>query len=222
MSRLLICVFSLLLPAAAMAQEEDQELWLTGGASVKLGEGTKFEFDTVSRFGNDAGGLYEIEINTLIAHEIAKGVTIGGGYVRNVNYSRGTVTRTEDRLRVQLGLSGNAGAVRLSGRLRVEQRWRTGGDDIGYRFRPQIKAALPLGESPFSLVGSHESLIPLNDTDWGEQAGYDRMRNMVGVNWKASKLLSIEAGYLNQYRFGRGGDRDVMDHALAMSVGLSF
>ena len=222
MSRLLICVVPLLLPTAVMAHEEDQELWLTGAASVKLGEGTKFEFDTVSRFGNDPGGLYEVEINTLIAHEVAKGVTIGGGYVRNINYSRGTVTRTEDRLRAQIGLSGNAGAVKLSGRLRIEQRWRSDGDDTGYRFRPQIKATLPLGKSDFSLVASHESLIPLNDTDWGEEAGYDRMRNMVGVNWKASKLLSIEAGYLNQYRFGSGGDRDVMDHALAMGISVSF
>lgn len=222
MSRLLICVFSLLLPTAALAQEEDQELWLTGAASVKLGERTKFEFDTVSRFGNDPGGLYEVEINTLVAHEVAKGITIGGGYVRNINYSRGTVTRTEDRLRAQVGLSGNAGSVKLSGRLRIEQRWRSDGDDTGYRLRPQIKATLPFGDSDFSLVGSHESLIPLNDTDWGEEAGYDRMRNFVGVNWKASKLVSIETGYLNQYRFGRGGDRDVMDHALAVSVGLSL
>jgi hypothetical protein len=222
MPRLLLCLFALLLPATALAQEEDQELWLTGAASVALGEDTKFEFDTVSRFGNDPGGLYEVEINTLIAHEIAKGVTIGGGYVRNINYSRGTVTRTEDRLRVQLGLSGKAGAVKLSGRMRMENRWRSDGDDTGYRLRPQIKASLPIGDSPFSLVGSHESLIPLNDTDWGEEAGYDRMRNLVGVNWKASKLLSIEAGYLNQYRFGRGGDRDVMDHALSVSVGLSL
>lgn len=222
MSRLLLCLFALFLPAAALAQEEDQELWLTGAASVPLGEDTKFEFDTVSRFGNDPGGLYEIEINTLIAHEVTKGVTIGGGYVRNINYSRGTVTRTEDRLRVQIGLSDTVGAVKLSGRVRLENRWRSDGDDTGYRLRPQIKATLPLGDSDFSLVGSHESLIPLNDTDWGEEAGYDRMRNMVGVNWKASKLVSIETGYLNQYRFGRGGDRDVMDHALAVSVGLSL
>lgn len=222
MSRLLLCLFTLLLPAAALAQEEDQELWLTGAINVPLGEETKFEFDTVSRFGNDPGGLYEIEINTLIAHQVAKGVTIGGGYVRNINYSRGTVTRTEDRLRVQVGLSGAAGAVKLSGRVRLENRWRSDGDDTGYRLRPQIKATLPLGESAFSLVGSHESLIPLNDTDWGEEAGYDRMRNFVGVNWKASKQVAIEAGYLNQYRFGRGGDRDVMDHALAVTVGLSL
>ena len=223
MSRLLICAFPLLLlPTAAMAQDHDSELWITGSAKIAVSDPTDVEFESINRFSDDSGGLYEIELAGSVAHEISKGVTLGGGYVRVVNYSRGKVTRTEDRFRVQLGLSGNAGPFKLSGRMRLEHRSRSDGDDTGYRLRPQIKASLPLGKSDFSLVGSHESLIALNDTDWGEKAGYDRMRNMVGVNWKASKLLSIEGGYLNQYRFARGNSRDTMDHALAVTVGLSL
>eukprot|EP01136_Pigoraptor_vietnamica_P022664 Opistho-1_new@74061 len=223
MSRLLICAFPLLLlPAAAMAQDHDSELRITGSAKIAVADPTDIEFESINRFSDDSGGLYEIELAGGLAQEVAKGVTIGGAYVRVVNYSRGTVTRTEDRFRVQLGLAGNAGPFKLSGRMRLEHRSRSDGDDTGYRLRPQIKAALPLGKSDFSLVGSHESLIVLNDTDWGEKAGYDRMRNMIGVSWKASKLLSIEAGYLNQYRFVRGSSRDTMDHALSVSVGLSL
>lgn len=219
--RSILLAIPILIATPALAQEEDQELWLTGAAKVGLGEDTAFEFDTVARFGNDPGGLYEVEINTLIAHKLTDSITIGGGYVRNINYSRGLVTRTENRWRAQVGLSGSAGKIKLSGRMRIEYRRRSDGDDTGYRLRPQIKATLPVG-GPFSLVASHESLIPLNDTDWGEVAGYDRMRNMAGVSWKASDAISIEAGYLNQYRFGRGGNRDTMDHALALSVGFSL
>lgn len=221
MRSILLAVPLALIAAPALAQEEDQELWLTGAAKLGLAKDLAFEFDTVARWGEDAGGLYEVEINTLIAHKLTKSVTIGGGYVRNVNYSRGEVTRTEDRLRAQVALSGSAGPVKLSGRMRLEYRRRSDGDDTGYRLRPQFKATLPIG-GPFSLVASHESMIPLNDTDWGEVAGIDRVRNMVGVNWQASDMIAIEAGYLNQYRFGTDGDRDTMDHALAVSVALTL
>lgn len=222
MRSILLALPLALAASPALAQEEDSELWLTGGGSVAVGEKTEIDFESVNRFSDDSGGLYEIELMGGVTQEVAKGLTLHGGYVRVVNYSRGTVTRTEDRFRIQLGLSRTLGTVKLSGRVRLEHRSRSDGDDTGYRLRPQIKASLPLGESDFSLVGSHESLIPLNDTDWGEEGGYDRMRNLIGVNWKASKQVSIEAGYLNQYRFGRGGDRDVMDHALSVSLGLSL
>lgn len=221
MRSILLAIPFALAASPALAQEEDSELWLTGSAKVGIADSTDLEFESVNRFSDDSGGLYEIELMGGVAQEVAKGVTLGGGYVRVVNYSRGTATRTEDRFRVQVGLSGNAGVVRLSGRMRLEHRTRSDGEDVAYRLRPQIKATVPIG-GPFSAVASHESLIPLNDTDWGERSGYDRMRNMIGLNWKASKLLSIEAGYLNQYRFGHDRRRDVMDHALSVSLGLSL
>lgn len=214
-------VAALCLASPALAQEQDQELWLLGAASAPVGENTEFEFDTVARFGNDAGGLYELELNTLLNHEIGGGISIGGGYTRNIGYSRGDVTNTENRLRAQVGVAGEVGKLKLSGRVRVEARFRNDGDDIGYRLRPQIKASLPLG-GPFGLVLSHESFIPLNDTDWRQNAGYDRMRNFAGLNIKASKAVAFELGYMNQYAFRAAPARDVMDHALSIGTSLSF
>lgn len=222
MRSILLALPVLILASPALAQEEDSELWMTGNGGIAVGENTEIDFEAISRFSDDSDGLYEAEFMGGVTRSVAKGVSIHGGYVRVVNYSHGDVTRGEDRFRVQLGLSGNAGPVKLSGRLRFEHRSVSTGDDTAYRFRPQIKASLPLGDSNFSLVASHESLIPLNDTDWGERAGYDRMRNVAGVSWKASDAVSVEIGYLNQYRFGRGTRRDTMDHALSLSVGLSL
>ena len=205
----------------AIAQEEDQELWLTGAATVKLADRTKLEFDTVTRFGNDAGGLYEIEINSLLVHELGGGLSVGGGYTRNINYSHGDVTNTENRLRAQVGLAGNVGPVKLSGRVRLEMRFRSDGADTGYRLRPQVKATLPVG-GPFSLVASHESFVTLNDTDWRQRAGHERMRNFAGLNWKASKRVAFELGYMNQYNFRRAPARHVMDHVLSIGTTFSF
>lgn len=212
---------ALFLPTAAMAQQEDQELWLTTAATFKLADKTKLESDVVARFGNDAGGLYEVEINAMLLQDVGGGITLGGGYTRAISYSNGNVTRTEDRLRAQIGMAGTLGKLKLSGRARLEYRMRSDGNDEGFRLRPQVKATLPVG-GPFSLVAHHESFILLNDTDWGQMAGYERMRNFAGVNWKLNKTIAVEAGYLNQYNFGRDIRRDVMDHALAVSLGLNF
>lgn len=210
-----------LLVVPAFAQEHDSELWLTGQGQIALDKKTRIETEITSRMSDDSGGLYEIEIAGGAARTVGNGFSIGGAYVRTINYSRGSVTRTEDRFRVQAGWSGALGKVKLSTRARLEHRSRSDGDEIGYRLRPQVKASLPVG-GPYSLFASHESFIPLDDTDWGQRAGYERMRNAVGLAWKASDALSIEVGYLNQYNFGRNRDPDVVDHAAAVTIALSL
>lgn len=210
-----------LVTTPAWARDEDQQLWLKGAVSVGLGDRMKLDFDVESRFSNDSNGLDEIELGSMVTYTVAKGVAIGGGYVRSMDYLHGDVTRTEDRLRVHFGASGTVGPARLSGRVRLEHRKRSDGDDAGFRLRPQIKATLPVGGA-FSLVASHESFILLNDTDWGQRTGYQRMRNFAGVTWRASERWSAEAGYMNQYDFGRNGASDAMTHALSVSVLLNL
>ena len=220
--RSILIALPLLFAVPAWAQDADSELWLTATGEVAVGDNTSIEVESINRFSDDSGGLYEIELAAGVKQQIGDGWWVGGGYVRVVNYSRGTVTRTEDRLRVQGGFSTNAGPFKLSGRLRLERREASTGDEIGYRLRPNLKAALPLGKSDFRLFASHESFFALDDTDWGENAGHDRMRNAVGVSWKASKTIGLEAGYLHQYRLPRNGRTNATDHALTLTVGVNL
>lgn len=210
-----------LVATPAWARDEDQQLWLKAAVSVGLGDRMELNLDTESRFSNDSNGLDEIELGGMVTYALAKGGSIGGGYVRSMDYPHGDVTRTEDRLRVHFGASGTVGPAKLSGRVRLEHRQRSDGDDAGFRLRPQIKATLPVG-GPFSLVASHESFILLNNTDWGQRTGYQRMRNFAGVALRARERWSIEAGYMNQYDFGRNRAPDAMTHALSVSLMLSL
>jgi len=210
-----------LVATPAWARDEDQQLWLKGAVSVGLGDRMKLDLDAENRFGNDSNGLDEVELGSMVTYAAAKGVAIGGGYVRSIDYMDGDVSRTEDRLRVHFGVSGTVGPAKLSGRVRLEHRQRSDGDDAGFRLRPQIKATLPV-DGPFSLVASHESFILLNDTDWGQRSGYQRMRNFAGVAWRASERWSVEAGYMNQYDFGRNRAPDAMTNALSVSVLLNL
>ena len=50
---------------------------------------------------------------------------------------------------------------------------------------------------------------------------FDRMRNAVSLSLPLNATFKAEAGYLNQYRFVRGGD-DLVDHALPASITASF
>src|SRR3546814_18059305 len=106
----------------------------------------------------------------------------------------------EERPRQQnrFPLGGFAGG-KLSGRVRLEERLRRDGDDIGLRLRPQIKYTLPLGTgSKTALVLSHESFLQVNDTDWGQASGYARIRNAIGVKTPLGKVGAVELGNPNQ------------------------
>ena len=47
------------------------------------------------------------------------------------------------------------------------------------------------------------------------------MRNAVGLSIPFSSRVRGEVGYLNQYRFGRDGRRDQMDHVATFTLSLN-
>jgi hypothetical protein len=130
--------------------------------------------------------------------------------------------RKEERLWQQAGYTlADGPAGRLTGRTRLEQRFREGGNDTGGRLRQMVRFTHPIAGSPFSLVASDELFIALNDTDWGQKAGIDQNRAFLGGGWQASKVLRVELGYLNQYiRVANGPDRT--NHNLSLTTAFRF
>ncbi len=175
------------------------------------------------RFGDDADGLYEGEFGGNLGYQFSEGLTAYAGYLRVPTYSRRGVTRTEDRFRQQLNITlGTLGGGKLNGRLRLEERLVSTGDDLGVRLRPNLVWSRPFKKGrKTALVLSHESFINLNSTDWGQRDGYERMRNFVGVSTPLTKAVAAEIGYLNQYGF-RPNARDTQDHAASFSLSYSF
>ncbi|MCM8729626.1 DUF2490 domain-containing protein [Hephaestia sp. GCM10023244] len=224
MRTLLMVAPLLALALPAHAQTTDSQVWTTVEASTRLDDGLKLTLEAVGRFGDDAGGLYEAEFGGWLGFDVGGGVTISTGYVRVPGYAHGALSKMEDRPRQQISFPlGRIGGGTLSGRVRLEERLRRDGDDIGLRLRPQIKYALPLSAgSKTALVLSHESFIQVNDTDWGQTSGYARMRNAIGIKTPINKQIAVEAGYLNQYDFGMHGARDKMAHVATVSLSLGF
>lgn len=209
-------------PVAA-ATEDDAQLWLRASVSGGIGGGWHAGLETTLRFGNDADGLYEGEYGGSLGYQFSRSVGLYAGYLRVPTYSRSGVTRTEDRFRQQLNLAlGEVAGGRLGGRLRIEERLVSSGDDIGVRLRPNLVWSRPLRRGGrTALVLSHESFVNLNGTDWGQRGGFDRMRNLVAISTPLARGVTAEIGYLNQYGF-RSGARDAQDHAASFSIAYSF
>ena len=207
--------------AAPALASEDTQYWQTLNVSVVLPGNIKVSNETVRR-SSDARGFYEIENNFMIGKKVNKVVTLWLGYTFDPQYNHGTFRLREHRFRQQVNFDNFAvlGKVKLSGRLRMEERWREGQPGTAWRLRPQIKASTPLaGKTTISV--SSEAFIDLNNTGFQTVDGLERMRNAVYITVPLTKQISIDFGYLNQHAFVPNG-RDNSDNVLTTGLSASF
>ncbi|WP_374551181.1 DUF2490 domain-containing protein [Sphingobium yanoikuyae] len=224
MRRLSLCLFVLMaLPATAHASE-DEQLWTTTSATVKLSDNWRLQQEIVARFSNDRNGLYEIESNTLIGYKLDKQVTVWAGYTHDPQYNGGDFTVMEHRVREQVTVDNilKLGPVSVSARMRMEQRWREGIDGTAWRLRPYVKLTMPFKEGgKTALILSHESFIDLNKTNFQRVQGEERMRNLIAITTPLAKNVNAEIGYLHQHGFRPDAD-DSNDNVASLSLSFSF
>ncbi|VXD02112.1 DUF2490 domain-containing protein [Sphingomonas sp. 8AM] len=209
---------ALLFAAPAAAQVEDQQFWEQVNVNVPLTPEVRVTLEQIGRWGERADGISQTEYGGLLGWKVSKAVELGFGYRRVGLYSASGPSVHENRLRQQMVLThGN-----LFARLRVDERFNPGGDEIGVRIRPLLRRNFPLRRAGFALFASHESFVLPNSTRWGQRSGYERMRNMLGVTIPLiTRKALLDIGYLNQYRFGRNGIRPQMEHALSLQLTIN-
>jgi hypothetical protein len=197
----------------------DAQLWLSGGATIKLSDRWRLSQEITTRFSDDRDGLYEIESNTLLGYRIDDVVTVWAGYTHDPQYSSGEFTQMEHRAREQVTFDDFArlGGGVLDGRIRTEQRWREGVDGTGWRFRPYLKYSLPIAGKT-ALNFSTEPFFNLNTTAF-QESGFDKVRNLVTISAPLAENLTGEAGYMNQHGFVSNGP-DSSDHIAYFAVAL--
>ena len=107
----------------------------------------------------------------------------------------------------------------LSSRTRLEQRWRSDGDDMGWRLREMLRYEKPLrtGSDALNALVYAEGFVALNDTDWGARGGFDQIRSFIGAELGLPGASTLEVGYLNQLINQRGGDTRV-NHVAAVTL----
>ena len=207
--------------AAPAAASEDTQYWQTLNIGVALPDGFKISNETVRR-SSDARGFYEIENNFMVGKKVGKVVTLWLGYTFDPQYNHGTFRVREHRFRQQVNFDSFAviGKVKLSGRVRLEERWREGQTGTAWRLRPQVKATVPI-KGKVTLSVSSEQFIDLNNTGFQTVDGLERMRNAIYVTVPLNKKISVDFGYLNQHSFVPNG-RDNSDNVLTAGLSASF
>ncbi|MDB5662876.1 MAG: hypothetical protein JWN59_1214 [Sphingomonas bacterium] len=211
------------LPAVAQARH-DTQLWGGGSATVKLGDRFRVSQDITVRLSDNRHGLYEVELNTLLGYALTKDVVVWAGYTHDPNYTGGDFAVMEHRGRQQITVDNilKIGRGTVSGRVRLEQRWREHIEGTAWRLRPFVRFRLPLAQGGRTmLVLSHESFIDLDRTSFQTVQGEERMRNLVALSVPIAKQVDAEIGYLNQHAFIRHGpDND--DNVASVALNLSF
>ncbi|HEX8300252.1 DUF2490 domain-containing protein [Sphingomonas sp.] len=207
----------LLLAAPVAAQQVDEQLWLQANGSIALGDREKVTLEAIGRFSDRAAGFAHAETGMLFTKTSSGGVELSIGYRHVEDWNQGARLANEERLRQMVLVPFGRG---FSGRLRLEQRFSSAGSEIAVRLRPRLGLDTPLNGKGLKLFVSQEHFLNLNTTRWGPRGGYERMRNAASLSFALSDKLRAELGYLNQYRFGRDGRRDQMDHAATFT--LSF
>lgn len=204
--------------APAAAQQTDEQLWLQVNGSVAIGAREKVTLEGIGRFGDRAGGFFHAETGILFTHTTRGGVELSVGYRHVEDWDQGNRLPNDERLRQMILVPLGSG---FNGRMRFEQRFNSSGNEIGFRLRPRLGFDTPLGSRGLRFFATQEHFVNLNTTEWGQRGGYERMRNAVGVSIPLGGTLRGEVGYLNQYRFGRDGRRDQMDHAATFTLSLN-
>ncbi len=216
--RLRLVAASLVLSASpALAQQHDEQFWLQVNTNVPLATDLRLTLEQIARWSDRQEGLYQTEFGGILGYKLSKNVELGFGY-RWVGAHNGNRGANENRLRQHIVATFGP----VTTRLRVDERFNPRGSEVGFRIRPLIRYNHRIGTSGTALFISHESFFLPNSTSWGQRSGFERIRNIVGATLPFGKRLTADVGYLNQYRFARGGARPQMDHALSLQLTVNL
>lgn len=207
--------------APARAAEDDINAWLAATASIDVGKKGVVWLEAQTRFTDDASRLGQLLLRPAIGYKLDETTTAFLGYAFVRTDPTGPALSKEHRVFQQLSfrLAGDGKGVTLTGRTRLEQRFREGRDGTGVRFRQQLRLTAPL-EGKARAVAWTEPFIGLNATAWGQKSGVNVWRNFVGVSIPVGTGLSLEPGYLNQYVVRTGRDR--IDHIASLTLNTRF
>lgn len=207
-------------PGQAWAKS-DTQYWLSTSVSVKLNNKLVLTNDSSVR-SSDAKGFYQAVNHFMVGYKATKHVTVTLGYTTDLQHSHGTFTTTENRFRQQIASDQllMIGKAKLSGKLRLEERWRDGFAGTGWRLVPSMRLALPLSKK-LTLNLSEDVFFNLNTTGYQKTPGLDRIRSAVYLGMPLAKHLSLELGYMEQHGFVPAA-ADTDDHVMTAKIIAAF
>lgn len=220
------CLVSLTLlaafPSAASAQEQDGEAWASFWAFGPVSGKLLGWVDGSLRMSDRGTDSPTVLIRPLVGVQATRKLSLWGGYTFTANNPIGRATVNEHRAVQQAmwNLGKVAGGTLVS-RTRLEQRWVEGRAGTGHRLRQMLRYTTPIDRQNTQFVLSSESFVAFNSTPFGQAAGFDQVRNFVGLNVPLAPKLTADIGYMNRYVRRRDAE-DRIDHIVPVTLIARF
>ena len=214
--------FAVAAASAAPSAFAENQIWTAYELTGKAPAGLPLELSLNGevRFEPDAE-ITQFVLRPGIGYTLNDRLQVSGGY-RYGQALRDGPDQIEHRLWQQANYDIAAvGDAEISGRTRLEQRFREDESGTGWRIRQQFSLEYPLAKSGIRLSLSDEVLIGLKEADWGNADGFQENRARATFKWTAAGI-GWEAGYLNQFRNGQAGAEDDADDHIFVGVSKSF
>lgn len=199
---------------------QDEQVWinLTAMGSIK---GDLIYFAEIQpRIGDGVSRIDQSIFRGALGWKLSPTVSLYQGYAHVVVPIEGGKDVNEERSFQQLSWTlGKPWGGELSSRTRLEQRWRSDGDDMGWRLREMLRYEKPLkaDSDAINALIYTEGFLAMNDTDWGARGGFDQLRSFIGAELGLPGKSTIEVGYLNQVINQRAGNMRV-NHAASLTL----
>lgn len=218
LAHLLAVCICLSLSAPALATKDNDGFWAIFSTTDALPSSDDngrwlYWFDAQARYFDLGTGVNIYLVRPGLGYKLNDNVSAWAGYARLRSRNQSGAVIDEDRYWQQLSwTAGRWNDGTLSMRTRLEQRSVSSGDDTRVVLRFLAKYVRPIGtDGKRYLSMGVEPFFDLNDTDWGGKSGPGQNRTSIGVGWRISDKLSIEAGYMNQLIWVDGGE-DRVNH----------
>lgn len=184
-------------PAAART-EHDLSSWTNVTVQGPIGERLVAFVEVQPRVQQDVSHLDQLLLRGAIGYKVTSRLTLYQGFVHIALPVAGARDRNEERPFQQATWYVPVPVGELQSRTRIEQRFVSGGGDVGVRLREMLRYELPAGEKAAKPLIHAEAFVALNDTDWGARAGFDQLRTFIGAEVPLFGSSTAELGYMNQ------------------------
>ena len=213
----------------AHGQIQDAGIWLGAFSQGELSltglehAPTRWWFDGQARFLGDDFELFQGIVRPGVGYQLTEKQSAWLGYAW-IGESLPGLSFHENRIWEQWALTQDVGDTSVLLRSRLEQRFVSLGDQVGWRFRQMVRVQRPrAARSSLLWVAWDEIFFHLNDTDWGARTGYNQNRLFVGLGRQSSSRnrRRTEIRYLYQQIDVAEDGADLSNHILSINFFLS-
>lgn len=204
---------------------EDFQIWVPINTNVKLGDNLRGFLEVQPRIGNNAESLNTGIIRPAIGYAVDSNWTVWGGYLmQSQRNSKDNEYEIENRAWQGLTYKTKLDDNIIEVRNRLEQRFLPHNGDISHRWRTRLRVEHLIGQTPWSLIGSEELFVNLNnnENDIQLRSGVAQNRAYAGVGYRFNPSVQVETGYLNQHSFNYGSKLDANNNVWMTNLNLNF